>query len=132
MAPTAIPDRARPTQPLTDAEFEELGRTLGADGTPDTALDLGQLDGFLAALICAPRVVLPSAYVPAIFGDEEVTWPDQQTAQCFFDLLMRRWNEIAVALMRCAPSSRSFPRRRNGTTPRPPRRTSATSWSPTP
>jgi uncharacterized protein len=61
-------------------------------------MDLEQLDGFLAGLICAPRLTLPSAYVPAIFGDGEPAFPDGDTAQRFFDLLMRRHNQIAAAL----------------------------------
>jgi uncharacterized protein len=98
MPSTTTPDPARRTQPLADAEFEELGKMLAADWAPETTLDLEQLDGLLAGLICAPRIVLPGEYAPAIFGDEEVTWPDRDTAQRFHELLMRRWNEITIAL----------------------------------
>jgi uncharacterized protein len=84
--------------PLSDAEFDALGDVLAADWAPDATMDLEQLDGFLAGLICAPRVVLPSAYVPAIFGDAEVVWPDKETARRFYILLMRRHNQIAQAL----------------------------------
>jgi uncharacterized protein len=84
--------------PMTEADFDELGALLAADWAPETTMDLEQLDGFLAGVICAPRAVLPSAYMPAIFGDEMAEFPDRETAQRFFDLLMRRHNEIAVAL----------------------------------
>jgi uncharacterized protein len=85
-------------QPFTDADFDALGELLAADWAPETTMDLEQLDGFLAGVICAPRVVPPSAYVPAIFGDEEPAFPDRDTAQRFFDLLMRRHNQIAQSL----------------------------------
>jgi uncharacterized protein len=83
---------------MTEADFDELGALLAAGWAPETTMDLEQLDGFLAGVICAPRVVLPSAYMPAVFGDEMPEFPDTQTAQRFFDLLMRRHNEIAQAL----------------------------------
>jgi uncharacterized protein len=97
MSPPASAAAGAP-QPFTDADFDALGDLLAADWAPETTMDLEQLDGFLAGVICAPRVVLPSAYVPAIFGDEEPAFPDRETAQRFFDLLMRRHNQIAQSL----------------------------------
>ena len=85
-------------QPLSEEDFDAFGDLLAADWAPETTMDLEQLDGFLAGLICAPRVVLPSAYVPAIFGDAEPGFPDMDTAQRFLGLLMRRHNQIAAAL----------------------------------
>jgi uncharacterized protein len=85
-------------QPLSDADLDALGALLAADWAPETTMDLEQLDGFLAGLICAPRVMLPSTYMPAIFGDGEPEFPDMDTAQRFFGLLMRRHNQIAAAL----------------------------------
>jgi uncharacterized protein len=41
---------------------------------------------------------MPSAYLPEIFGGEEPAFPDMATAQRFFDLLMRRNNQVATAL----------------------------------
>jgi hypothetical protein len=46
---------------MTEADFDELGALLAADWAPETTMDLEQLDGFLAGVICAPRAVLPSA-----------------------------------------------------------------------
>jgi uncharacterized protein len=84
-------------QPLSDADIEEFARLLGADWAPDTTMDVEQLDGFLAGLICSPRMVMPSAYVPEIFGGEP-QFPDLATTQRFYGLLMRRNNQIAEAL----------------------------------
>jgi uncharacterized protein len=97
MSSTAF-DSPATQQPLSAADFDALGDLLAADWAPDTTMDLEQLDGFLAGLICAPRLVLPSTYMPAIFGDEEPAFPDMDTAQRFFELLMRRHNQIAEAL----------------------------------
>ena len=96
--PTPEFDPSAPMRPLSDEDVDDLARMLGADWAPESTMDLEQLDGFLAGLVCAPRVVMPSAYVPAIFGDAEPQFPDMATAQRFFELLMRRNNQIATAL----------------------------------
>ena len=84
--------------PLSDDDLDQLADLLGADWAPETTMDIEQLDGLLAGLICSPRVLMPSAYLPEIFGGEEPAFPDMATAQRFFDLLMRRNNQVATAL----------------------------------
>jgi uncharacterized protein len=86
------------TQPLSEDELDELAELLGAEWAPETTMDVEQLDGFLAGMICSPRMVMPSHYVPEIFGDTEPAFPDTATAGRFFGLLMRRNNQIAEAL----------------------------------
>ncbi len=96
--PSPAFDSTANQQPFSEADFDALGALLAADWAPETTMDLEQLDGFLAGVICAPRVVMPSTYVPAIFGDEQPEFPDMETARRFYELLMRRHNEIARAL----------------------------------
>jgi uncharacterized protein UPF0149 len=47
------------SQPLTDAEFERLSKVLGRFDNKHP-MNLEQLDGFLAALICGPQIVRPA------------------------------------------------------------------------
>ena len=91
-------DPSAQMQRLSDDDLDELADLLGADWAPETTMDIEQLDGLLAGLICSPRVLMPSAYLPEIFGGEEPAFPDMATAQRFFDLLMRRNNQVATAL----------------------------------
>jgi len=84
--------------PLSEAELDELGFLLGADWAPETTMDLEQLDGFLAGLICAPRLVSPLDQVAEVFGEAEVRFPDDATAERFHELLLRRHAEVAAAL----------------------------------
>jgi uncharacterized protein len=58
-------------QPLTDAETERLSAVLERLGDK-RSMNLEQLDGFLAALVCCPDNVPPSEYLPEIWGDEIV------------------------------------------------------------
>ncbi len=64
------------------------------------AMNLEEVDGFFAALVCAPVLVPPSRYLPEILGDErrEPIWKSIEEAQSFFDLLMRCWNSVATRL----------------------------------
>ena len=84
------------SEPLTDAELDHLSEILGRLGNK-RAMNLEQLDGFLAALICGPELVLPSKYLPMIWGDQTV-FEDASSAQEFLSLIMRHWNAIADTL----------------------------------
>jgi uncharacterized protein len=87
-------------QPLTDAEFERLSGLLGRFENK-RPMNLEQLDGFLAALICGPEIVRPSEYLPVICGDDMVlegSFGAQSVLQDFLSLIMRHWNVIADTL----------------------------------
>jgi uncharacterized protein len=87
-------------QPLTDAEFERLSGLLGRFDNK-RPMNLEQLDGFLAALICGPEIVHPSEYLPVICGDDMVlegSFDAQSVLQDFLSLIMRHWNVIPDTL----------------------------------
>lgn len=58
-------------QPLTDAEFDRLSSILERL-SDNHSMNIEQLDGFLAALICGPEIVRPSEYLPVIWGGDMV------------------------------------------------------------
>jgi len=64
--------------PLTDADFDKLADLLNRLGEK-RAMNPEMLAGFLAALICGPDHVLPSEYLPEIWGGDMVNTrvPDQ-------------------------------------------------------
>jgi hypothetical protein len=49
-------------------------------GHDDAILDVSELDGFFAALACAPDTILPSRWMPAIWGgeDQSPAWPNEE------------------------------------------------------
>jgi uncharacterized protein len=95
-------------KPLTDAELDRLGDFLkGCKG--GNAMNLEELDGFFAALIAAPEVVLPSEYNREVFGGEmpeAVEFASLDEAQEILNLMMRHWNTIAETLTRAKSTSR--------------------------
>jgi uncharacterized protein len=92
-------------RPLTDAEYDRLADALNRFHG-ERAMNLEQLDGFFAALICGPDLVHPSEYLPEVWGGgemaDEEAFASQQQLKDFLDLVMRHWNAIAAAARRRA------------------------------
>ena len=67
------------------------------------------LDGFFAALVTGPELVMPSRYLPLLLGDpddpEVVPIANLKEAQRFLDLLMRHWNLQVTTFMAGEPWS---------------------------
>ncbi len=95
-----MPVRNLKVDPLTATEINRLGTFLKSC-KGGRAMGIEQLDGFFAALIAGPELVMPREYYPEVFGGE-------MTDACEFDsigeanevlgLLARHWNTIAGTL----------------------------------
>lgn len=86
--------------PLTDAEFDRLGDFLKSCKGGE-AMNLEELDGFFAALIAGPEVVMPSEYNREVFGgdlSEAAEFSSLDEAQEILGLMMRHWNTVAETL----------------------------------
>jgi uncharacterized protein len=89
-----------PAQALTNTELDKLADVLRRFGDK-RAMNLEMLDGFFAALICGPETVLPSEYLPQIWGGQMVNEPEFATKpilQEFLSLIMRHWNATCQTL----------------------------------
>jgi len=90
------------SEPLTDAELERLGSFLkGCKG--GKAMNLEELDGFFAALIAGPEVVMPSEYNREVFGgdlSQTAEFASLDEANEILGLMMRHWNTIAATLFK--------------------------------
>ena len=79
------------------AAYDDLLQTLSARA--ELPLSVEGLDGFSAALITAPRLVMPGEYFPVLFGENGMgVFQDEAELGLFMTCFNRRWNEIAVAL----------------------------------
>ena len=64
-------------------------------------MNLEELDGFFAALIAGPDMVMPSEYYPHVFGgtmEETCEFDSLDHANAILGLLSRHWNTIAGTL----------------------------------
>ena len=81
--------------PLSDEEIDRLDDFLCSVG--DHAMNVEQLDGFFAALVAGPELVMPSEYWPEVVG-EDFEYETIEQAQDILMLTQRLWNTIAVKL----------------------------------
>jgi len=87
-------------EPVTDAELDRLGDFLKSC-KGGRAMNVEQLDGFFAALIAGPEVVMPSEYNREVFGGEmsdACEFRSLDEANEILGLMMRHWNTIAATL----------------------------------
>ncbi len=88
------------SEPLTDVELDRLGDFLKSC-KGGKAMSLEELDGFFAALIAGPDLVMPSDYLPEVLGGEmsdACEFGSLDHANEILGLLMRHWNDIAATL----------------------------------
>lgn len=86
---------------LTEKDYETLGSILDRF-KHERAMNLEELDGFFAALACAPIMTMPSRYIPEIWGGEEQpdddAFEDEEQLKRFTGLAIRLWNAITNKL----------------------------------
>lgn len=82
-------------QALSDAEFDELDGLLLSADTPESCMDISMLDGFLSALLIGPNTLLPSRWLPEVWGDASTDFTNQAKAQRILELIMRHYNDRA-------------------------------------
>jgi uncharacterized protein len=69
-----------------------------SDGAPDDCMGLSDLDGFLTGIVVGPESILPSEWLPIIWGGDEPDFADISEAQTILNTIMARYNEIIANL----------------------------------
>src|SRR3984957_16629217 len=59
-------------------------------------MGLSDLDGFLTAVVIGPELIMPSEWLPVIWGEEEPEFESTAQAEEIISLIMGRYNEIAT------------------------------------
>jgi len=62
-------------------------------------IDVSELDGFFTALVSGPVSVVPSQWLPLVWGDFEPVWDSQEAFQDIFSLMIRHMNSIVHLLI---------------------------------
>jgi uncharacterized protein len=81
-----------------EADLEVLDRFLMSDHAPDNGMGLSDLDGFLTGILVGPELVLPSEWLPHVWGGEEPTFENEDEARTVLAALMGHYNALAQAL----------------------------------
>jgi uncharacterized protein len=80
--------------PFDSIDLDELDRFLRSDHAPPNSMMLSELDGFLCGIAVGPELVLPSEWLPLVWGGEAPEFTDQNEAQAILNLIVARYNEI--------------------------------------
>jgi uncharacterized protein len=89
-----------PEKPDDDDILQLLNYYLLRYGHDDAILDVSELDGFFAALACAPDTILPSRWMPAIWGgdDQSPAWPNEEEIREFTQAVFVLYNEVTQGM----------------------------------
>lgn len=89
---------------LSDAEVDELDDFLMSAGMLENSMDISTLDGFFAALVLNPDVIVPSEYLPWIWdmkdGEDTPAFASPEQADRILQLVMRYYNGVLIAIDR--------------------------------
>ena len=81
----------------TDAELDRLHDLLNAIPAERDGMTIAELDGYVAALLVCPEVVLPSEWLPGVWGGEH-EFADVAEAEATVAAVMGHYNRIAREL----------------------------------
>ncbi len=84
--------------PAGPVDLEALDQFLMSDSSPEDCMQLSDLDGFLTGIAIGPELVMPSEWLPAIWGGDEPVFESIEQAQTVMGTIMGRYNEILHAL----------------------------------
>ena len=92
----STPNPAPRARPETDDVVELVDYYLEHHGGDTAILGASELDGYFAAIACAPQTVLPSLWMPALWGGEahSPNWEKIEDFQEFNELIMRFYNYV--------------------------------------
>ena len=84
---------------MTDADSDpdwlnDLRAAVAGEGA---GMTLPELDGFMAALIVCPETIVPSEWVPELWGEDRV-FEDEAAMEASFAAVMMHYNRIATVL----------------------------------
>jgi uncharacterized protein len=92
---------------LDEVEMDELDRFLlergqgfeNYEGRDEGLLGLSELDGFFTAIVSGPETILPSEWLPAVWGEDEPDWGSVESFDKIYQLMIRHFNDVVSSLM---------------------------------
>ena len=87
--------------------LDALDAFLSSDQSPPDSMMLSDVDGFLTAIAIGPELIMPSEWLPVIWGDDEPVFTDEAQMQAVLGGILSRTTR-SVARSRMEPLSRSY------------------------
>ena len=82
--------------PSGPIDLNALDQYLMSDQTPDNSMGLSDLDGFLTGVVVGPELIMPSEWLPVIWGGAEPEFETEDQRRIILGMIMGRYNEIAA------------------------------------
>jgi len=92
--------------PLSDEELEELDQFLLYGVDNDEAMTLDTLDGYLHAIAIGPQTIMPSKWLPKVWGENSAMMPPMENIDQLnhiMGLVMRHYNSIILGFEQSPP-----------------------------
>jgi uncharacterized protein len=90
-----IPPRINPAGPdVAGFDLENLDAFLASDRVPESCMQLSELDGFLTAIAIGPAAVMPSEWLPVIWGQGEPVFESDAELQSVVGTIFMRHEAI--------------------------------------
>ena len=85
----------------TEDDLDFIDSILEKYGDEDSLLNASELDGFLTAIVSGPDMIMPSEWLPAIWGGEDAApeWESEAEVTRFMNLTMTMMNQNIGSLM---------------------------------
>jgi uncharacterized protein len=77
-------------------DLDTLDDYLMSDHAPDDSMGLSDLDGFLAGIVVGPELILPSEWLPVIWGGDEPVFQTEDEMRAVLGAIIGRYDEIAA------------------------------------
>jgi len=84
--------------PVASVDLGALDGFLRSERAPPDAMMLSDLDGFLTGIAVGPKIVMPSEWLPHIFGGKGPEFADDSEAKAVLGTIFGRYNEILCSI----------------------------------
>lgn len=85
----------------SDQDLDRLNLLLHALPVENMPMTLSELDGFVTGILACPDIILPSEWLPLVWGETgEADFPDQKTAEDTIGAVMAHYNAVAESMTR--------------------------------
>jgi uncharacterized protein len=84
--------------PSGPIDLDALDQYLMSDHAPDDSMGLSDLDGFLTGVVVGPELILPSEWLPVIWGGDDPVFKTEDEMRTVLGTIMGRYNEIAACI----------------------------------
>ena len=86
-----------------DTDLIQLDAFLRSDKAPPECMMLSDLDGFLTGIAVGPELILPSEWLPVVWGEEAATFANETQARIVLAAIMGHYDQILRQIGECAP-----------------------------